>query len=55
MRRKGRKNRVLTRKRIVQPGLATAVVESLSPHRGVVYVSSDYAEVAHEMHAILSR
>lgn len=55
MRRKGRKNRVLTRKRIVQPELANAVVGSLCGHGGIVYVSSDYEQVAWEMRAMFAQ
>ena len=55
MRRKGRKNRVLTRKRIIQPELAAAVIESLHAHDGVVYASSDYEEVAREMYTMFAR
>lgn len=54
MRRKGKKNRVLTRRRIVQPDLARSVVGSLNRSNGVVYISSDYIEVAQEMAEIFS-
>jgi tRNA G46 methylase TrmB len=44
--------RLLTTKRILQPELAQAVVSSM-PNGGVIYVSSDYKEVAMEMKTTL--